>query len=151
MNALKTELSLLESLLPNYSTKNPVISASTVGWHMQHSLLTINAIIAALQKSQPVHFKKRFSFARFIVLSFKTIPRGRAKAPSIVVPQKIDEATLVSCLQETTINLAMLDQLPVNSYFTHPYFGDLKLKQAILFLSIHTRHHLKIINDIIHS
>ena len=45
-------------------------------------------------------------------------------------------------------SLVDLETLNANSYFTHPYFGDLNLKKTIWFLNLHTNHHLKIIKDI---
>jgi len=36
-------------------------------------------------------------------------------------------------------------------FFTHPFFGDLKKKETISFLSIHTEHHLKIIREMLRN
>jgi hypothetical protein len=45
--------------------------------------------------------------------------------------------------------ITTLELISKDHFFTHPYFGDLKKKQTILFLEIHTQHHLEIIEDII--
>jgi hypothetical protein len=42
-----------------------------------------------------------------------------------------------------------LEKAEKNQFFPHPFLGNLNKKQTIHFLSIHTLHHLKIINDIL--
>jgi len=42
-----------------------------------------------------------------------------------------------------------LETLDPKSNFKHPLFGRLNLKQTRFFLIIHTKHHLKIIEDIL--
>ncbi len=39
--------------------------------------------------------------------------------------------------------------LPENVYFNHHVFGMLTKKQTLRFLEIHTKYHLKIVNDIL--
>jgi len=41
-------------------------------------------------------------------------------------------------------NLIDLEELTTKNHFTHPFFGDLKLKSATCFLKLQ-QHHLKII------
>ncbi|MEK7226457.1 MAG: hypothetical protein AAB221_12365, partial [Bacteroidota bacterium] len=41
------------------------------------------------------------------------------------------------------------EKLSKDKFFTHPVFGDLRVKQARRIIAIHTRHHIKIINDIL--
>jgi hypothetical protein len=45
--------------------------------------------------------------------------------------------------------LLELEHLDAKSNFMHPYFGQLNLKQTKKFLALHTKHHLKIIDDIL--
>jgi hypothetical protein len=80
------------------------------------------------------------------------IPRGKAKAPKQVLPvDAIAIEDLQNKLALAKSNIALLEKLHKNSFFTHPYFGDLNLKAAIWFLKLHTQHHLKIVNDIINK
>lgn len=79
----------------------------------------------------------------------KKIPRGKAKAPKSVQPKS--DYTLESLqekLLKTRSKIAELQLLSKDHYFQHPGLGNMKLKQMIKFLEIHTRHHLKIIHDI---
>ena len=83
-------------------------------------------------------------------MSTKKIPRGKAKAPQVVVPKEgITIADLEYHLTKARDAIKALEFVSKNHFFKHPYFGDLKKKQTILFLEIHTQHHLKIIQDIV--
>lgn len=148
----KMELLLaeLEHSVPFYNKKKESISQSDAGWHIEHSLLTIDQIIARLSQSKNNRYKRAFSFPRFIVMTTGIIPRGRAQSPRSVQPAgDINPETLQRHLAITSEKLIELVLLDKEQFFEHPYFGHLKLKQAVRFLEIHTRHHVKIIRDII--
>ena len=150
MNKINNLLNQLEAKISNGENLNPAISKGSVAWHTEHSLLMINLIINALIQSNPKNFKWKFSFIRMVVLLTKKIPRGKAKSPKVVLPQKnISNESLVRHLLLTKDSIMKLESLSKDKYFTHPYFGDLKLNQTIRFLEIHTQHHLEIIEDII--
>jgi len=150
MNKINNLLNQLEAKISNGENLNPAISKGSVAWHTEHSLLTINLIINALIQSNPKNFKWKFSFIRMVVLLTKKIPRGKAKSPKVVLPQEnISNESLVRHLLLTKDSIMNLESLSKDKYFTHPYFGDLKLNQTIRFLEIHTQHHLEIIEDII--
>ena len=150
MNKINNLLNQLEAKISNGENLNPVISKGSVAWHIEHSLLTINLIINALIQSNPKNYKWKFSFIRMVVLLMKKIPRGKAKSPKVVLPhENISNESLVRHLLLTKDSIMNLESLSKDKYFTHPYFGDLKLNQTIRFLEIHTQHHLEIIEDII--
>ena len=150
MNRLDKLLTQLETKIPFYETANIEVSTGTVGWHIEHSLLTLNGITDFLIESNPEDYKWKFNFVRIIVLSMKKIPRGRAKSPEIVQPKdNIDKTHLEIHLSKTRNNIKKLEHLSRKKYFEHPFFGKLKLQQTINFLEIHTNHHLEIIEDII--
>jgi hypothetical protein len=150
MYKINNLLNQLEAKISNGENLNPAISKGSVAWHIEHSLLTINLIINALIQSNPKNFKWKFSFIRMVVLLTKKIPRGKAKSPKVVLPQEnISNESLVRHLLLTKDSIMNLESLSKDKYFTHPYFGDLKLNQTIRFLEIHTQHHLEIIEDII--
>ena len=150
MNRLDKLLTQLETKIPFYKTAQIEVSTGTVGWHIEHSLLTLNGITDFLIESNPEDYKWKFNFVRIIVLSMKKIPRGRAKSPEVVQPKgNIDKTQLEIHLSETRNNIKKLEHLSRRKYFEHPFFGKLKLQQTINFLEIHTNHHLEIIEDII--
>ena len=125
------------------------VSAAAIGWHIEHSLLTVNAIIDQLKKSNPADYIWKFNFTRTLVFTINKIPRGRAKAPKVVQPKNsITMGTLKLHINNTKENITALQTLQTNNHFEHPFFGKLNLKPAIKFLSLHTNHHLKIMKDI---
>jgi hypothetical protein len=150
MEKILTLLTELESAIPAADSRKIAVSQSCVGWHIEHTLLVINTIMDTLRKSDSNRYKWKFNLARTMVQTTGKIPRGRAQAPTSVVPpgahslEKLQEQLLL-----TKKNLLYLQRLPANSYFRHPYFGDLNVKPATRFLFIHTLHHLKIIRDIL--
>ena len=149
MSNLKTLVNQLESHIVDFEKTNVAISQSSIGWHIDHSLMVINGIIDQLKKSNPEQYKWRLNWNRIFIQSINKIPRGKAKAPKVVQP--IEPATadlLISKLEIAKNSLLDLETLNANSYFTHPYFGDLNLKNTLWFLNLHTNHHLKIIKDI---
>ena len=150
MQKLIDNLNELESNISNFEKHNEKVSTSTVGWQIDHCLLVINGIVSQLQNSNPSSFKPNFNFKRVLVFTLKKIPRGKAKAPKSVQPK--DEITLNDLLEKLEIAKIKINDLPKlnpKSHFKHPYFGVLNLKQTILFLEIHTFHHLKIVRDIV--
>ncbi len=150
MNTLEKLITELEEHSLVHHKINSTVSSSSVGWHIEHSLMVINSIVGALEKSNPTEYKWKLNKWRVIVLSFKRIPRGRGKAPKNVIPEvDITLDALKQSFEKTRQTIQKIENLKANNYFKHPYFGDLNLKPTTLFLSIHTNHHLKIIKDII--
>jgi hypothetical protein len=147
---LKNLLHQLEDNIPKQELINPAVSASSIGWHIEHALLTLDQIIEAIKRSDPKKYKWKFSFPKLLVYSINRILRGRAKAPGSVQPKNdITIDTLKDHLGITREKVEGLNELEAYKHFEHPFFGKLKLRPAIKFLEIHTRHHLAIIKDIL--
>jgi hypothetical protein len=152
MIKLEDLVSKLESKISDYEFINPSISKGSVGWHIEHSLLTLNLIIDALSKSNPNDYKRRFDIRRSIVIFLGKIPRGRVKAPAVVQPTaNFNPDTLQQHIFISREKIKTLEHLSQGHFFTHPFLGDFKLKQAVKFLKVHTKHHLDIIYDIVKS
>jgi hypothetical protein len=152
MKNLETLLDQFESRIPLFAKENSDISKSNVGWHIEHSLLTINGVTKFLINSNPKDYKWKFNFVRILVLKRGKIPRGRANAPKVVVRNiTIDKSSLLTHLNHTRNSLLELENISKDHYFEHPFFGKIKRNDTIRFLEIHTNHHFKIIEDIIKS
>ena len=140
----------LETKIPHSEKMNTVVSSTSVGWHIHHSLLVLLQIIQTVEKSDPGNYKWKFNLNKSIVYTLNKIPRGRAKAPESVRPKELmDTAEMKKTFELLKTRLQVLDTLHPNNYFKHPYFGDLNVKATIKMLKLHTKHHIGIINDII--
>lgn len=150
MNPLLPLLLQLESHISNFEKTNPNVSNSTVGWQIDHCLLVINGIIGQIEISDPLKFQPKWTFPKFMVFTTGKIPRGKAKAPNVVIPTQVaTQEELLAKLAAAKNNVLKLDSFSENQFFNHPFFKDLNVKQTKKFLTIHTKHHLKIIEDIL--
>jgi hypothetical protein len=150
MQELSKLIKSLEEKIPMMDAANTQISSAKVGWHIQHSLLVVNSIINGLKQSDPNTYQWKFNLNKTLIFTLGKIPRGKGKAPKVVQPkEEITQATLLESVEKANISVAELNNVQKNQYFLHPYFGHLNLKPTIKFLKIHTKHHLKIINDIL--
>ncbi|TAH08374.1 MAG: DUF1569 domain-containing protein [Sphingobacteriia bacterium] len=149
-NELIDLLEQLRALTANSNALDAKISAASVGWHIDHSLLVINQIVNALKQSDPNTYTTKFNFKRWLVFNLNRLPRGKAKAPKHVIPRNEFELSVTMEQMDRAIqHILDLDQLNRDHYFQHPFFGTLNLKRTRKMLSLHTKHHLKIIHDIL--
>ncbi len=147
---MKSELNKIEQYLIYRDSLDKEVSKVAVAWHLDHSLKVINAIYDSLQDSNPSTYKKKFNIARTFSFTFGYIPRGRAQSPkSVLPPDTIKTDDIVSQLAIARDKLLIMDNLDDKSNFNHPVFNSLNKKQAKRFIEIHTRHHLKIVRDIL--
>ena len=150
MKSIKSQLEILASYIPKRNTIDLEVSKVPVAWHLDHSLRVINSISRALEQSDPAKFTRNYSFWRIVFFMTKHIPRGKGKSPKQVKPdEEITLEELGRRLEFARKNIRMLNSLPKKANFPHPYFGQLNLSQSIKFIRIHTKHHLKIIEDIL--
>jgi hypothetical protein len=150
MEKIERAFAQISALVPRHETSNTNVSKASVGWHIAHCCLVINSIAGALKKSNPDDYRWKFSFPHFYVTLRGDFPRGKGKAPERVVPMgEINTETLQDLIIRSKSALAEIPGLPKNAHFKHPLFGLLNTKATIRFLEIHTRHHYKIIQDIL--
>ena len=151
MQELNKLIDQLQSDIASFDKVNLAVSSGSVGWHIAHSLKTIDQIVMACKDSNPSEYQWHFNFKRFLFLSIaKKFPRGKARAPKIVRPEgEINQETLTLSLENLKANLMNWDSFDKNVHFPHPYFGVLNKKETEKFLELHTKHHLMIIDDIL--
>lgn len=128
------------------------VSSWSVYKHIEHVLLTNFSILSAIERGDsPAKIEKR-TLIGYVVLLLGLIPRGRAKAPKEVEPVGKSKSELQEFNGELIGRLENMLKAPLAEpnkvIANHPYFGGLSKKQWIRFLCIHSRHHLKIIEEI---
>ncbi len=149
MNKLENITKELTDFSSQLEVTKPEISAASIGWHIEHTLLVTNSIINVLKKSDPNDYKWKFNFPRTLIFMTRKIPRGRAKAPKSVQPtETISQESLQNHVTKVQEKLKELNSLNPKNSFDHPYFGKLNVAQTVQFLNIHTQHHLNIVKDI---
>lgn len=149
---LEKEIGQISNSIQHYKKQNDSVSKTGVDWHLDHSLKVILAVSDFIKKSDPKNYKWNFSFLRTFIFIIGQFPRGKAKAPKITTSnEKITTEQLIQQLTLVKKQLSEIENLPKKSHFKHPIFGVLNLKQTMKFLKLHTRHHLKISDEIISS
>jgi DinB superfamily len=128
----------------------PSVSQWSVGMHVHHLALTMINIGNGLAKStQPAPPAKR-SIAKHIVFTLGKIPRGRARTTKNGTPQpSVPAPELLALIDESARQMDAAAKLDRNTWITHPIFGPLRRDDALRFVSIHNRHHLRIVADIL--
>lgn len=150
MEQLNNLIHELESNIKNFETVNSTVSNASIGWHIDHCLIIFSRVLTALEKSNPDDYRPKFNWKRSLVFMTNTISRGKIKAPSVAIPEEVcTEKSLLEHLEKVRGKLTLLDTLPKNSFFPHPFLDDLNVKQTKKFLVLHTTHHVKIIRDIL--
>ena len=151
MQKIRKQLDELESCIPRLEVRNEAISASNVGWQIEHDLLVISSVIEGVKRSDPSQYQWRFKPLKYVILWRGVIPRGKVGAPKLVTPGEITQETLHAHIALCCERLIELAQVEDGNYFTHPFFGDLRKKETFRFLYIHTEHHLKIIREMLEN
>ncbi|MBF4985154.1 DUF1569 domain-containing protein [Nonlabens mediterrranea] len=149
MKKLQQQLTELQKFIELGDLNNNKVSKVGTYWHIDHALRVFIGIPQALESSDPQNFEPKWSFLKWTIMTFKKIPRGKGRAPKHVLPvEHITKTDLLQQIQLAENGLENFEQLNPQSYFKHPLFGHLDLKESQKFLAIHTEHHLKIIRDI---
>jgi hypothetical protein len=150
ISTLENKLNSIENYISDFEKKNEKISKATVGWHLDHSLKVINAVISSMEKSDPNLYKDNFKFLGKLLLSLNFFPKGKAKAPKYVLPPDVIlKEEIVSQLKLAKENIQKIEELDNNAFFKHPLFGNVNKNRVLPFLNAHTNHHLKIIKNIL--
>ncbi|PWG06110.1 DUF1569 domain-containing protein [Polaribacter aquimarinus] len=148
--SLENKLNSIENYISDFEQRNLKISKATVGWHLDHSLKVINAVISSMEKSDPNLYQDNFKFLGKLLLSLNFFPKGKAKAPKYLLPpDTILKEEIVSQLKLAKENINKIEKLDTNVFFKHPLFGNVNKKRVVPFLNAHTNHHLKIVKSIL--
>ena len=144
------QLDEMMQLVPYAPQRNPKISGVNAGWHIAHSMITIQKIYDSIIKTDPANYKSKHTLGRLIVLGCNYIPRGKVTSPKEVVPEhEYSLEELKQRIAQSRERLQQWDKVGAQQYFMHPVLGCLNKKPSLRFFYVHTNHHLKIIRDIL--
>ncbi|MGB5981993.1 MAG: hypothetical protein WBG46_07580 [Nonlabens sp.] len=147
---LSKEFAQMEQYLSSIEISNSNVSEAPVKWHLLHSLQVINGVIDMAGKSDPDSFNSKTNIKWRYVSIFGKIPRGQVKAPDVVNPTfRISKKDIMNELNKAKLSLLDWKNLQKNSYYEHHVLLHLNKRKIRRFLKVHTRHHLKIIRDIL--
>lgn len=139
----------LASWIPRLDQSNPKVSNWTVGQQIYHCLVATTTIAKSVTGSDPGSEVPSFSLPRFVVMTLGWIPRGKGKAPKGSQPESQPTSeelqALVGPAKEA---LAAAAGAPADAFWRHFKFGVMPRDNALKFIEIHNRHHLRIIEDI---
>lgn len=150
-NPLQKEFDQLEFYLKKGNIVEPSVSQKGIYWHVDHCLRILEGIPEMMRQSDKKDYQPKSSLMKFVVMTFGWIPRGKGKSPKNVLPdeEKLDAQSIDRRSDQAFHQVVSIHKLPEWSYMRHPLFGSLNKDEAIKFLGIHTRHHLKIMRDIV--
>jgi len=147
---LNLELNNAESYITDRDRIAVNVSPVDVAWHLDHLLKVIIGIHLSLDKSEPAKFKYSWNFYRSLAFTLDRIPRGFAMSSKSVLPPDIIKTIDISAqLKHARLVLQKFSELDKNHFFDHFLLGLLDRDRALKFVGIHTRHHLRIIRDIV--
>ena len=143
-------LNKLNNYIPRCSVKNDKVSKWSVGMQIEHCLLGTRGICSALVNSKPYTGKIKKGFVRRLILLTGIIPRGRGKSPNAVIPNdQTTESALRELLAEASLSAQKAAESDCDCWWKHFAFGVMKRDEALKFVEIHNKHHLKIVSDIL--
>ena len=129
------------------------ISAWSPAEHLDHTYKVSMSIVRRITDEDAKPSPRGINLIGRVILMLGWIPRGRGKTP----PRLSGEVCTGAHIEEA---LARLDQalgaLPMDAVTAsrspivpHPLFGGLTPSQALRFIVVHTKHHLRIVDDIL--
>lgn len=149
IDKLRKQLNELETHISRFESVSTVVSQASIGWHIEHSLLVLTGVVYSLNVSDPSTFERKFNLKKHVIFLLGRFPRGKARAPKTVRPtEEISLESLENHVIRAKEAISQLPKLPTDAFFKHPIFGDIRLKETIYFMELHTEHHLKIIRAI---
>jgi hypothetical protein len=125
------------------------------GWspaeHINHMLKVLGAIAGQVLRPKEPPTRKLSLIGKLILLT-GYIPRGRGKSPALLRGDKApleESRKLIADAQVLLEELRAAPGSPDVLLVRHPLFGGMNRKQALRFAVVHTKHHLKIVNELL--
>jgi len=152
MSGRHQELGLvdLRAAVPHYAVQAPQVSGWSVGMHVHHCCLVIQAVHDALAASRPPAPRMWRSLIGRLVLWRGRFPRGRARAPEFALPaDDMSPTQLTTLLSAAEQAVGAMRALDPGTWMRHFMLGTFTRDEAMRFAEVHTNHHLAIIREIL--
>ena len=147
---LNKEFLKIEEYLSVMEKTNVDVSEAPIKWHLLHILQVISGVINEAVNSNTDEFSSKSNIKWWFVSTFGKIPRGKVKAPDAVNPNfDITEEDIQIALENAKLSLSEWSKLEKNNFYVHHILLHLNKRKIKRFLKVHTRHHLRIISDIV--
>ncbi|GAL75017.1 hypothetical protein JCM19275_1056 [Nonlabens ulvanivorans] len=147
---LDKEFHKIESYLMVMDEANLEVSEAPVKWHLFHSLQVINGVLKEAEHSNPDEYNSKTNFQWRFVSVFNKIPRNKVTAPDKVNPSyNITKKQILEELKKARKSIEGWRDLEKNNFYKHAVLMNLNKRKIRKFLRVHSRHHLKIIQDIL--
>ncbi len=147
---LNKELNQIEFYLADMDNANLEVSEAPVKWHLYHSLKVINGVLKEAENSNPEDYNSKTNRQWMYISLFNKIPRNKVTAPDKVNPSyDIKKDQILSELKKARKSIAGWSDLEKNNFYKHAVLANLNKRKIKKFLRVHSRHHLKIVNDIL--
>jgi hypothetical protein len=135
------------------SARNERVSTWCLAEQLDHTTKVTASVVDVLGDANAPPLDGGINFLGRLVLLFGWIPRGVGKSPRRLTGTHAAATDLEAALAQLA---KAFDELPFDRLrasrtplVRHPKFGGLTPPQALRFLEVHTRHHLKIVDDIL--
>lgn len=129
----------------------PAVSSWSAGEHLDHTIKVALAFLEQIRKDEPGDWPG-VNWSGRLVLTLGWIPRGKARAPERVRGAVCDVGVLDSTIARVESLLVQLRTSPPKErrlpLAKHPYFRGLNAAESARMVEVHTRHHLKIVEEI---
>jgi hypothetical protein len=135
------------------SSRNERVSAWCLAEQIDHVTKVTASVVEVLADANAPPLSRGLNFVGRLLLLSGWIPRGVGKSPRRLTGTPVPTPDLDAALARL---VAAFDALPFERLrasrvpiVRHPKFGGLTPPQALRFLVVHTKHHLKIVDEIL--
>ncbi len=150
MTLVLQTLDELDNYISRFSVDNENVSKWSVGMQIEHCLVGTRLVCSTIVNSEPYTGKIKKGLLRRIIFLTGTIPRGRGNTPAAGIPnEETTELGLRELLTEAKLSAQKAAESDEDCWWEHFMFGVFKRDEALQFVKIHNKHHLKIISDIL--
>jgi len=140
----------IEGFIPKINLKAIEVSNWSIGQQIEHVLKATSVFAILILRHRPSDGTGAQHHLTQRLLQRGSFPRGLVQAPEVTLPASDpSEKGLTILLRKCRNRISRLSEVNIDSVAEHPYLGEMQRDEVIDFLSIHLKHHLSIMRDIV--